>query len=136
MARKPAQIVKCPHCSWTGSARGLFTHSRLSHPSLPTPKTKGKPVYATANPNAVGSITKPIKSFNSNSMDPFSSKEWIQYERENILSATGIRILWKVAQEFVSGMSVVSQLSGIPEEEGNKPITSGVIRKGVRKRTK
>ena len=32
--RKPAPIVKCPHCSHTGSARGLFTHVRLAHPSI------------------------------------------------------------------------------------------------------
>jgi hypothetical protein len=29
---KPAQIVKCPHCDWKGSARGLFGHVRLLHP--------------------------------------------------------------------------------------------------------
>lgn len=29
---KPAQIVKCPHCDWKGSARGLFGHVKLSHP--------------------------------------------------------------------------------------------------------
>jgi hypothetical protein len=29
---KPAQIVKCPHCTWKGSARGLFGHVKLSHP--------------------------------------------------------------------------------------------------------
>jgi hypothetical protein len=29
--RKPTAIVKCPHCSHTGSARGLFQHVRLAH---------------------------------------------------------------------------------------------------------
>lgn len=29
--RKPTAVVKCPHCSHTGSARGLFQHVRLSH---------------------------------------------------------------------------------------------------------
>jgi hypothetical protein len=33
-SRKPAPIVKCEHCSWKGSARGLFTHVRLSHPGI------------------------------------------------------------------------------------------------------
>ena len=38
--RKAAPIVKCPHCSHTGSARGLFTHVRLAHPSIAEkPKT-------------------------------------------------------------------------------------------------
>jgi hypothetical protein len=29
--RRPAKIVKCPYCDWKGSARGLFSHSRLMH---------------------------------------------------------------------------------------------------------
>ena len=46
--RKSAPIVKCPHCSHTGSARGLFTHVRLAHPSIAEkPKTSTK---ITAHP--------------------------------------------------------------------------------------
>jgi len=33
-SRKPAPIVRCQHCNWKGSARGLFTHVRLSHPAI------------------------------------------------------------------------------------------------------
>ena len=29
--RRPAEIVKCPKCKWTGSARGLHAHGRLAH---------------------------------------------------------------------------------------------------------
>ena len=29
--RRPAEIVKCPNCTWTGSARGLHSHCRLMH---------------------------------------------------------------------------------------------------------
>mgnify|MGYP006269821515 FL=1 len=29
--RRPAEIVKCPHCNWKGSARGLHSHCRLLH---------------------------------------------------------------------------------------------------------
>lgn len=29
--RAPAKVTKCPHCKWTGSARGLFSHVRLAH---------------------------------------------------------------------------------------------------------
>lgn len=28
----PATQVKCPHCNWKGSARGLFGHVRFVHP--------------------------------------------------------------------------------------------------------
>jgi len=46
--RKSAPIVKCPHCSHTGSARGLFTHVRLAHPSIAEkPKTSTR---ITAHP--------------------------------------------------------------------------------------
>jgi len=36
LTRKPAPIVKCPHCKWNGSARGLFTHVRMAHPAINT----------------------------------------------------------------------------------------------------
>jgi hypothetical protein len=29
--RAPAKVTKCPHCKWTGSARGIFSHVRLVH---------------------------------------------------------------------------------------------------------
>jgi hypothetical protein len=29
--RAPAKLTKCPHCKWTGSARGIFSHVRLVH---------------------------------------------------------------------------------------------------------
>jgi hypothetical protein len=32
--RKPTAVVKCPHCSHTGSARGLFQHVRMAHPTI------------------------------------------------------------------------------------------------------
>ncbi len=32
--RKATAVVKCPHCSHTGSARGLFQHVRMSHPTI------------------------------------------------------------------------------------------------------
>jgi hypothetical protein len=56
----PAQIVKCPHCSWKGSARGLFGHVRLTHPG------KEEAVkYKPANPFAVNSNKTVGKAPNS-----------------------------------------------------------------------
>ena len=46
--RKPAETVKCPHCSWNGSARGLFGHIRLTHPG----KEKNA-ITKAINPNSV-----------------------------------------------------------------------------------
>lgn len=49
--RKATIIVKCPHCNHTGSARGLFTHVRLAHPSIQEkPKISTK---ITVHPNDV-----------------------------------------------------------------------------------
>ena len=50
--RAPAQIVSCPHCSWKGSARGLYTHCRMGHPNKALPETKGTRVWATIHPQA------------------------------------------------------------------------------------
>ena len=59
--RKATAVVKCPHCSHTGSARGLFTHVRLSHPSIAEkPKTSTK---ITAHPydiNGLGHVKDKI----------------------------------------------------------------------------
>jgi len=48
--RVPAKIVSCPHCSWKGSARGLFTHCRMAHPHLPMPETKSIRVMESVHP--------------------------------------------------------------------------------------
>jgi len=29
--RAAAKVTKCPHCKWTGSARGIYSHVRLAH---------------------------------------------------------------------------------------------------------
>jgi hypothetical protein len=55
--RKPAQLVKCPVCNWTGSARGLFSHHRLSHPK----DNKLIGTKATLIKSHPHSITKPKK---------------------------------------------------------------------------
>lgn len=60
--RKSATIVKCPHCSWTGSARGLFTHVRLGHPGITAkPKTSTRIV---ANPYDIKGISRHIDTIN------------------------------------------------------------------------
>jgi hypothetical protein len=62
--RASAQIVKCPHCSHTGSSRGLFTHIRLAHPGIESkpPKSVKTHPYAINNTSSIGSVeTKSIK---------------------------------------------------------------------------
>lgn len=137
MAKYPAPKVQCPHCAWQGSARGLFTHVRLAHPEVDTSsvKTKGKRIRKsiTTNPHAIGKVSAVATTEN-----PFNTKEWWLYQRENPISAAGIRILWGVAEQMLTGTytPVVTHLGNIPEVEEHKLTTHGVVLKGVRKRTK
>ena len=72
--RKSATIVKCPHCSRTMSARGLFTHVRLAHPGITQkPKTSTRIV---AHPYDVKGLGRHIDTINvikkkSPQMDPW-----------------------------------------------------------------
>ena len=60
--RKSATIVKCPHCSRTMSARGLFTHVRLAHPGITQkPKTSTRIV---AHPYDVKGLGRHIETIN------------------------------------------------------------------------
>lgn len=60
--RKSATIVKCPHCPRTLSARGLFTHVRLSHPGITQkPKTSTRIV---AHPYDVKGLGRHIETIN------------------------------------------------------------------------
>ena len=74
--RKSATIVKCPHCSRTMSARGLFTHVRLSHPGITQkPKTSTRIV---AHPYDVKGLGRHIDTINvikkkSPQVDPWVS---------------------------------------------------------------
>lgn len=74
--RKSATIVKCPHCSRTMSARGLFTHVRLAHPGITQkPKTSTRIV---AHPYDVKGLGRHIDTINvikkkSPQMDPWVS---------------------------------------------------------------
>jgi hypothetical protein len=62
--RTPAQIVKCPYCDHTGSARGLFTHIRLAHPGISNkpPISKNEHPYAIGNTGASALDTKKPKT--------------------------------------------------------------------------
>lgn len=70
--RKPAEIVKCPYCDHTGSARGLFSHVRLAH--------QGKNVNTRKewlkNPYSV-----------EKKANPQFTKEKLQQERADLLGA-------------------------------------------------
>jgi len=74
--RKPTAIVKCPHCSHTGSARGLFTHVRLAHPNIDAkPKTATKitihPYDIHGTRHVIKGIETKVKKYNKTFTDEF-----------------------------------------------------------------
>jgi hypothetical protein len=58
----PATQVKCPHCDWKGSARGLFGHVRFVHPgkenSVKTNLRAQRNPYSTERPPTLAGIGK------------------------------------------------------------------------------
>ena len=58
-SRKPAPIVSCEYCKWKGSARGLFTHVRLSHPGIEKKPPVSKLVHPLSESQSIsGTNTK------------------------------------------------------------------------------
>lgn len=72
--RKPSAVVKCPHCSHTGSSRGLFQHVRMSHPTIAEkPATS---TFVTAHPldiKGLGHVKEKIHR-----LDKKNQKDWIE----------------------------------------------------------
>lgn len=149
MARKPAQIVKCPHCAWQGSARGLVPHCRLKHPSVKPPIVNSLENRVTTNPYAVKSVPKPVIGKSSIivkdpmvgnvllDFPPFNSAYWRKYKRDNPIEASASEIVAAVVIEWCNkypSTASVTRLGNIPEDEGDKLTTHGVVRKGPRKR--
>jgi len=72
--RKATAVVKCPHCSHTGSARGLFQHVRMSHPTIAEkPATS---TIITAHPldiKGLGHVKDKVHR-----LDKKNQKDWIE----------------------------------------------------------
>jgi len=72
--RKPSAIVKCPHCSHTGSSRGLFQHVRMAHNDIVAkPPTS---TFVTAHPldvKGLGHVKEKIHR-----LDKKNQKDWIE----------------------------------------------------------
>ena len=72
--RKATAVVKCPHCSHIGSARGLFQHVRMSHPTIAEkPATS---TIITAHPldiKGLGHVKDKVHR-----LDKKNQKDWIE----------------------------------------------------------
>ena len=109
--RKAAPIVKCPHCSHTGSARGLFTHVRLAHPSIvEKPKTSTK---ITAHPydiKGLGHVKDKIHRIEKTTL-PQGEYDWLiniaTKLLEKIMIENGIILPSKVGKPIASAIGSV-----------------------------
>lgn len=86
--RKPTATVKCPHCSHTGSARGLFTHVRLAHPSIiEKPKTATKIVAHPYDVNGLGHVKEKIHRLDKKKQD-----DWVTELTAKVLEMVLIKL--------------------------------------------
>lgn len=108
---KPAQIVKCPHCDWKGSARGLFGHVKLSHPG-----NEGAIRHSTkrVNPYAVSkNVSKTIgKASNKPSKD---------VSMEGVGIALLVGTIVKLIEQYFANERNKEQLMKTFRREAQKP---------------
>ena len=87
LTRKPAPIVKCQHCKWVGSARGLFTHVRMAHPNI----TEKPPTIKREHPLLSGGVLR-----TANRVEPHrnSKPHYIvsKKEQETFLTMAGLTL--------------------------------------------
>jgi len=113
---KPAQIVKCPHCDWKGSARGLFGHVKLSHPGH-----EGAIRHSTkrVNPYAINKSPKNAIGKPSNAIPTYSKNPGI-----NILIGSIVKII----ENYMAMQRNQQEFSKQFQREANKPTTQGIKR--------
>lgn len=117
--RAPAQIVKCPHCDHTGSARGLFTHIRLAHPGI----ASKPPISRNEHPYAIGgSVAK--------ALDKKAPKTPTQSVEEILVTTITMAVLkgvneWLEQTNVANGIVKLASVGQIPtiQREAKKPTT-------------
>jgi len=111
--RKATAVVKCPYCSHTGSARGLFTHVRLSHPTIAEkPKTSTK---ITAHPydiNGLGHVKDKIHRIEKKTL-PKGEYDWLisiaTKLLERIMIENGLILPSKVGKPYSSAIGQIEK---------------------------
>ena len=111
--RKPAMIVKCPHCDWNGSARGLFTHVRLSHPKIAEkPKTATKINAHPYDINGLGHVKEKIHRIEKKALKQ-GEYDWLiniaVKVLENIMIENGITLPSKVGKPYSSAIGQIEK---------------------------
>jgi len=98
--RRPAEIVKCPYCTWKGSARGLHSHCRLLHSKNIKDAREIK-----VNPYSVNKETVKKKS----SIGSVYDKKYRLSDPDNVVIALGILIFAKWLQNQMDNKTFLSE---------------------------
>lgn len=111
--RKPAMVVKCPHCKWEGSARGIYTHVRLSHPAIAEkPKTATHIVAHPYDVKGLGHVKDKIHR-----LDKVNHSDWINLLVvplaiklfEELLMQNGVTLPSKVGKPYQSAIGKIEK---------------------------
>jgi hypothetical protein len=117
---KPAQIVKCPHCDWKGSARGLFGHVKLSHPG-----NEGAIKHASKRVNPYAVLKNSSKTIGKASNGPTKP-----LNMQDVGLTILVGIFLKVINDYMEADRIKrEQLLKKFQSEAYKPTTQGVFNK-------
>lgn len=124
--RKPAPVVKCPHCDHIGSSRGLFTHVRLSHPNV-----SAKPKIATkitAHPydiKGMGHVKETIHRIETSRKKPiktdWQSEFFVKIVAE-VLSQLANKYGLKTINTSERGYKSTFAINGVPKKRKRIPL--------------
>jgi len=121
----PATQVKCPHCSWKGSARGLFGHVRFVHPG----KENSVKTNLRANRNPYSVDPKPSLSGINGTNKGLKSKETpLSVEGVGIafLVITALKLIDEAFKTYEARKKAREEFIQQFQRRGHKSTTQGV----------
>ena len=109
--RRPAEIVKCPYCTWKGSARGLHSHCRLLH---------GKNIKdareVKSNPYA---INKSVLKKKTSVVGSVYDRKYRNTDPDYVIIAIGLAILAKWLQSEMDNRTFQSECNKLKLDAKN-----------------
>ena len=118
----PATQVKCPHCEWKGSARGLFGHVRFSHPgrenSVKTNLRAQRNPYSLDHKSSISGIQKSKK--------PIQTNLGIEEVGVAFLVITALKLIDEYFKTQEARKKAREEFVRQFQSRGHKPVTQGV----------
>jgi hypothetical protein len=122
----PATQVKCPHCEWKGSARGLFGHVRFVHPG----KESSVKTNLRANRNPYSVDNRPsLSGIQKNKQGPKSKEMPITMENVGVafLVVTALKLIDEYFKTIEARKKAREEFIRQFQSRGHKPTTQGVF---------